>query len=559
MGDEVQVPRDYLELMQEPILTRWGTVGDAAQYVNKYLDVLVTLADGLCGNTTKSSNIAMCAGNFASLAEEEEIVIDLSFLADFDKIFFHGHLAFNHSTDPGVGRTGFLAHHHLVRYCLKRQDLEKIVAELDAGTIDQSPEGAKLKSFWGRLTKATDEVVKTRCLMKAKDFMEVYFKSLVKHNAQFVSPALLFLATFGEGETGSMVARMLRFANENPEHELCATDLLLEAPETRRFRSEIQKQTIDLEIFADFLVEMCWENAQEAMKTHNFNVLRPLILQIAGGRNIWDGSVASQPARTFYLQNFGAFPSTTEMVERSVKKAKLCQKTGKGERNVTAYGIAGDGVKELCAEQLVSSSYPARMDGKRKELQQRAEDEGREARSKKAYKEDLARGPSCIRNTVNQALLFYKKVWEIRERIGQDEYDKRFTKTYEMLTSLDKQGSTARYSQLLEGFEANLGKAYAKGPRQLEKGVTLTAHNKREIPYSKLKAHTHVPALVREAFARGLGTGEELGVLNYTALCKKIKADVKEKWMLENLGKEVPENLKQTFMPVSDADFSYVD
>jgi hypothetical protein len=154
----------------------------------------------------------------------------------------------------------------------------------------------------------------------------------------------------------------------------------------------------------------------------------------------------------------------------------------------------------------------------------------------------LARGPSCIRNTVNQALLFYKKVWEIRERIGQDEYDKRFTKTYEMLTSLDKQGSTARYSQLLEGFEANLGKAYAKGPRQLEKGVTLTAHNKREIPYSKLK-----------------GTGEELGVLNYTALCKKIKADVKEKWMLENLGKEVPENLKQTFMPVSDADFSYVD
>jgi hypothetical protein len=54
------------------------------------------------------------------------------------------------------------------------------------------------------------------------------------------------------------------------------------------------------------------------------------------------------------------------MVERSVKKAKLCQKTGKGERNVTAYGIEGDGVKEMCVEQLVSSSYPARMDGKRK-------------------------------------------------------------------------------------------------------------------------------------------------------------------------------------------------
>jgi hypothetical protein len=247
------------------------------------------------------------------------------------------------------------------------------------------------------------------------------------------------------------------------------------------------------------------------------------------------------------------------MVERAVKKAKLCQRTGKGERNVTAYGIAGDGLKEMCVQQLVSLSYPARMDRKRKEQQKRAEDEGRDARSKKEYKEDLTRGPSCIRNTINQALLFFNKVWAIRERIGQDEYDKRFTKTYEMLTSLDKQGSTARYSKFLAGFEAVLGKAYRKGPRQLEKGVTLTAHNKREIPYAKLKANTHVPALRREAFVRGLGTEEQLGELNYTNLCKKIKEDVKEKWLDDNRGKEVPENLKQTFMPVSDADFSYVD
>jgi hypothetical protein len=482
-------------------------------------------------------------------------------LADFDKIYFNGHLEFNHWTDPNVGRPGFVPNHHLVRYCLKRQELEKIVVELDAGTVDESPAHARLKSFWGKIAGSTDGEAKARSLKKARDFMTEFLKSLVKHNDQFVSSDLLFLGAFGEQETGSMVARMLQSANESPESELCANNLLVCADETRprTFKSEIHKQTIDLEKFGDFLVDICWENAPDATKTRNFELVCPIVLRIAGGKNIWDGSKATEADRNIYLSNFAALPSTSEMVERAVKKAKLCQKTGKGERNVTAYGIAGDGVKEMCVEQLVPSSYLARMDERRKFQQQRAEDDGRDARSKKDYTEDLARGPSCIRNTVNQALLLRKKVWEIRERIGQDEYDKRFTRTFGMLTSLDKQGSAARYSKRLSDFEAALGKPHKQGTRELEKGVTLTAHVKGEVPYFKLKANVHVPALRREAFVRGLGTGEQLGGLMYRDLCKKIKEDVTEKWKDNNRGKEVPEDLTKTFMPVSDADFSYND
>jgi basic membrane lipoprotein Med (substrate-binding protein (PBP1-ABC) superfamily) len=98
-----------------------------------------------------------------------------------------------------------------------------------------------------------------------------------------------------------------------------------------------------------------------------------------------------------YLSNLKALPSTSKMVQRAVKKAKLCQKNGKGERNVTAYGTAGDGVKKTFTEQLVPTSYPVRMNERRKDQQQRAEDDGRrDPRSKKDYKEDLTRGPSCI-------------------------------------------------------------------------------------------------------------------------------------------------------------------
>jgi hypothetical protein len=228
------------------------------------------------------------------------------------------------------------------------------------------------------------------------------------------------------------------------------------------------------------LVEICWESAPDATKTRNFELVHPIVLRIAGGENIWDGSEATAADRSVYLSNFGALPSTAEMVERAVKKAKLCQKTGKGERNVTAYGIAGGGVKEMCVDQIVPSSYSARINERRKDRQQRAEDAGREARCKKKYIEDLTRGPSCIRNTVDHALHLYKKVWEIRERIGRDEYDKRFTRTFEMLTSLDKQGSAARYSKRLADFEDALRKPHKKGTRKLETCVTHMAHMKGE-------------------------------------------------------------------------------
>ena len=99
MGDDADIPSDFLTLMQEPILTRWGTVGEACRYVEKLREVLISLAHGLCGSTSKSSNLALCAGNFKSLANENEIRIDLAFLSDFDKIYFRHEMEFNHSID----------------------------------------------------------------------------------------------------------------------------------------------------------------------------------------------------------------------------------------------------------------------------------------------------------------------------------------------------------------------------------------------------------------------------------------------------------------------------
>jgi hypothetical protein len=101
--------------------------------------------------------------------------------------------------------------------------------------------------------------------------------------------------------------------------------------------------------------------------------MKNTIQVIANGINIWDyGNPETLCHRNRYRYRFAALPSTNIMVERAVKKAKLCQQTGKGERNVSAYGIAGDGVTELCTYQCVSTTYPERMKKKRKQQQERA-------------------------------------------------------------------------------------------------------------------------------------------------------------------------------------------
>jgi hypothetical protein len=283
------------------------------------------------------------------------------------------------------------------------------------------------------------------------------------------------------------------------------------------------------------------------------------VFRIADGTNVWDGTTATKLDREIFLTNFGALPSTAEMVERAVKSAKLCQKTGKGERNVTAYGIAGDGLKEACVDQLIFSTYPERMEAERKRKQKEAEEAGRPTRSKNEYTEDFTRGPSCTRNTLDHALYLYKKVQEIRKSIGSKMYDDRLKRTKEMLTVLHEQGSAVRYSKSLATFKKAVADQHKPGPRELERGVTLTAANKNEIPFKTLRAKHNVLALIEEAFVRGLGTQHDLGLLGYQKLCKKIKEQIKAEWLFDNLGKEFDPEVLKSFLPRSTAKFVFAE
>jgi hypothetical protein len=166
--------------------------------------------------------------------------------------------------------------------------------------------------------------------------------------------------------------------------------------------------------------------------------------------DIWEGtSLITKSYQELFFEAYAAVPSTMEMVERSVKKARLCQRTGKLERAVTASGIAGDGVSEACAANCVVSSNSVDMEWKRKKSLETAAAEGTTLRNtdKPKYELDIKRGPGITLNMYNHALEIFNNATIQREILGDEEFDRRKDTTIQMLTSLENNGWFGRHAQ----------------------------------------------------------------------------------------------------------------
>jgi len=133
-----------------------------------------------------------------------------------------------------------------------------------------------------------------------------------------------------------------------------------------------------------------------------------------------------------------------------------------------------------------------------------------------------------------------------------------------MLTSLDKQGSSARYSKQLTSFTESLGKAYKPSACERETGVTDTAKTKGEIMFGSLLKKDNTEAMKIECRAWGIDitgafvpTQQKKKPLTWTGMINKIKEKkVMEFYDIEsNARKDLPDKFKQTFKPRSTAVF----
>ena len=324
------------------------------------------------------------------------------------------------------------------------------------------------------------------------------------------------------------------------------------------FESPFHKKHINLQRFHQFLFEKCEGAIEEAKAKTNFDLMENAIRNVANGRDIWDETVPlMEPHRDLFLQYFGALPSTSVWVERAVKKAKLCQKTGKGERNVTIYGIAGDDIDEMCLEQHVLTTYPGKMNRKRKKHQQEAASEDKQPRSENDYSEDIKRGTSLTRNIVNYSLTIHSRIIQEKQKIGEDNYNRYLMKTEQLLKSLPAQGSYVRYSEKLVDLEASRVKQHIPSAREKPRGVDETPYMKGEIPFGNLLKADNFPQIENECIARGIQLQDANGKkLNWTEMKNAIKKHSKEEWVAAHPGKEPPEDeLKKYFKQQSNATF----
>ena len=96
---------------------------------------------------------------------------------------------------------------------------------------------------------------------------------------------------------------------------------------------------------------------------------------------------------------------------------------------------------------------------------------------------------------------------------------------------------------------------YQQSSREQQTGVTRTPHMEGKIPWHKLLMGNNMNALVEECNARNIPTVVDGKSLGWTQMKKKIQEQDRSVWTNRNPGKVVPDEIKQHFKQISNANF----
>ena len=111
----------------------------------------------------------------------------------------------------------------------------------------------------------------------------MYHASVHKHNRQFVSAELLFVACFGERDIATIVAKLF------------GGDDIVATTEDRIFESSMHKKKINLKEFARWVDMHCKEIVADAKAKPSYAVMKESIAVIVDGVDIWDGTEETKP------------------------------------------------------------------------------------------------------------------------------------------------------------------------------------------------------------------------------------------------------------------------
>jgi hypothetical protein len=486
--------KDHKEmLLMKPDDARWMYTAFAVDRLERNLELWKTLADKYLESKIHTPTEKDIVGNFISLMEEPEVLVDLALTAGFFRGYFFPHFVFLQGVDPNIGKPGFLSFHILVHIFLMLQDLDRL-------SKYRTESQNEVDAFVAQVNEMPQDKQEAQH-KKAQDFFQMAKDELLKMFDRWMDNRLFFLSAFGEAPTGSLVARYI--LSSEPISKDNAASLLLPT-EDAIYDSPLHGCKIDRREFCTFLaVSVCQESLTSFKNSYHYGINRQHFEFIASGHGIWDQTNdSSQIPRTTILIRYGGFPSNTQMMERGNKNHNICSANSRKDRAVNARITSRSLLIDVASVTTVGCK--------------------REASSGRAHKQ----------NVFGKLADFDEAEKDCRRRLSQEERDYR--DKYIKKKMFDRNETFEEKEFQAKKKSVNLKAESKRVPyaAELRSGYDNTPYLQNKVQYGKLGT-IHVEAMRNELTARGIAfpPGEKI-----KDLCKRLKSKLRNDWKLQNPG-----------------------
>jgi hypothetical protein len=481
----VDAPKNLLQAMQEPLITRWWTIGSLAALAAKYLKFFKLLAQAIVNMTNSDERENTIASNLLSLASSPWIVADVHFIAVITKKWLNPHMRWYQRSDPNIGQPGYLVPHRLVRYHLMLADLEDIVGgwkNLEA-----------FKDFRAVLSSLDDTLRPMKEAM-VSSFVSLMMQQVIKHNQRYLLTPKLIRAVFAEKETGQLVASLFSTIDPHP---------------TGTFNSIVHGVEIDLPRFSKWMLASITAEQLLAIEEHPiFAHFSSDIESIGDGTDIWDRSSEDELApsiRKSFLRELAAHPSTQHANEMFVKLGAMFGRN-KSEIWAGIFAAASNGFLLLGQEENDTD--------KDKEVENPAEslneDILEEPNESEIVEDEMERRKRYFR--VNKKRLFRievvaqekgRQIASLAVALGPEEFVRRKENIKQQLTSkeenLKAQQAQGKVSEMLSKLNRNKTNVAMN-----KRGEDIPPRLLGYFPYNHLRKRVNVNELAKELTCRSV-------------------------------------------------------
>jgi hypothetical protein len=483
-------------LLTMPNDARWWYTAIAVDRLMRNLHLWKKLAKEYNSQSNLTTTERDIGGNFVSLLEEPEVMVDLALLAGFFRLYLFSHFKFFQGVDPNIGRPGWLSFHVVTRFFLMLEDLNRLLNFQEKLPSEMEP--------FQRYVRALPEDKQAEQLKKAIIFIELAIGEAEKMFARWLDERLFFLAAFGEAPTAKIVARFLL---DGP-HNLITEDEI--ESEEMAFKSPLHQRTIDLQAFSKFIAKYCCTDASKLceFRTNNphFQEYSEAFRLIADGLNIWDRSKDNSWEIVWWrrqvLIDYGGFAAATQFLERGNKNHNICASNGREERSINA--------RMIVRSTLIDVTNVTRVDEKR----------------------EASSGRQFVVRTFKKLNDFLTDLNRVRQTTPPEEFDRRYAHSKSKLFEKDQTFAEQEYQENKASFESTRDVERPLYAAERRRGYDVTPLMMGRVQYGKLRK-IHEPPMKRELTRRAINFLDSVGI---KTLCAILKNKQRDDWKSQNPG-----------------------